>query len=374
MSDKGRTFPGETRSLRDERTGAALWQVTSHPSVNHSLYFLTNSFLPEDKAIIFASFRSGAANFYRAGFPEGEITQLTDSPEINSFSAVISPDATELVYTAGGRIMALNLSTLAERVVAHFPGGKLGEVNISPDGQWVVSAIRVINRFGVALSTFNGSGSAIVHHQDRTIIHPQFSRTDSSLIEFASDPAPRMFLINRDGSNLRCLHEHGNDEFVVHETWLGDAGDLVFTVWPRSLKRLDPATGDIKTIADFNAWHICPTQDGRYVLCDTNHPDEGIQLVDVETGRRTTICYPQSSNRGSQWAKDTYALAADFAAAAASTEAQLSWMETKTDTVYGPQWTHPHPAISDSERYASFTSDKTGHPQVYVVELPRLDG
>jgi hypothetical protein len=375
MSDKGRRFPCEARGLRDERTGAAMWQVTDSPCINHSLYFLSNSLLPDDSSLIFASFRNGAANFYRTGFPEGEIIQLTDSPGINSFSAVIGPDANDLFFTRSDEIVALEIETLEERIVARFPGGKLGEVNISLDGIWVVSAIRVGNTFGVAIATSAGTGHAIIHHQDRTIIHPQFSRTDTSVIEFASDPAPRMYVVNRDGSHLRCLHEHGNDEFIVHETWLGDTGDLIFTVWPRALKRLDPSTGEITTIADFNAWHICPTNDGRYVVCDTNHPDEGIQLVDVATGRRQTICYPQSSNRGSQWAKDRYALAADFAAAAAqaSASSELSWMELKTDTVYGPQWTHPHPAISDSERYATFTSDRSGHPQVYVVELPRMD-
>lgn len=100
-----------------------------------------------------------------------------------------------------------------------------------------------------------------------------------------------------------------------------------------------------------------------------------MQLIDVETGRRRTVCRPASSNRGSQWAKSRYALAADFEAAArasgsdADAGPQLSWMETKTDTVYGPQWTHPHPALSRSGRYATFTSDRSGHPQVYVVEL-----
>ena len=45
-------------------------------------------------------------------------------------------------------------------------------------------------------------------------------------------------------------------------------------------------------------------------------------------------------------------------------------MEVSTDTVYGPQWTHPHPSFSPDERKVVFASDKTGHPQVYVVELP----
>ena len=51
--------------------------------------------------------------------------------------------------------------------------------------------------------------------------------------------------MRRDGSGLECLYEHGNDEFVVHETFLGATGDLVFTVWPRALRRMDWTTREL---------------------------------------------------------------------------------------------------------------------------------
>ncbi len=44
-------------------------------------------------------------------------------------------------------------------------------------------------------------------------------------------------------------------------------------------------------------------------------------------------------------------------------------MEMPTDTVYGPQWTHPHPSFSSDERRVTFASDRTRLPQVYVAEL-----
>jgi oligogalacturonide lyase len=48
----------------------------------------------------------------------------------------------------------------------------------------------------------------------------------------------------------------------------------------------------------------------------------------------------------------------------------LSWMENAADSVYGPQWTHPHPSWSRDERKVAFASDRTGTTQVYVVEVP----
>jgi hypothetical protein len=73
----------------------------------------------------------------------------------------------------------------------------------------------------------------------------------------------------------------------------------------------------------------------------------------------------QSSNQGSQWRQSRYALAEDFADA----RKNLSWMENAGDTVYGPQWTHPHPSWSNGERVVTFASDRTGVTQVYVVDV-----
>ena len=165
---------------------------------------------------------------------------------------------------------------------------------------------------------------------------------------------------------MECLYEHGNDEFLVHETFLGETGDIVFTVWPRALRRMDWTTREMRTIVEYNAWHIAPDRRGERVLCDTNHPDEGLQIVDVATGARCKLCDSGSSNQGSQWRKSCYAVASDFADA----RKNLSWMENAGDTVYGPQHTHPHPSWSFEEDQVAFASDRTGVAQVYVVGVP----
>ena len=104
---------------------------------------------------------------------------------------------------------------------------------------------------------------------------------------------------------------------------------------------------------------------GRRILCDTNHPDRGLYLIDAETGECRHLGESLSSNQGSQWRKSTYALAEDFTQARNT----LSWMENAGDTVYGPQHTHPHPSWSTGETMVAFASDKTGTTQVYVAEV-----
>jgi len=365
---KGQLFPSEHSVERDAQTGAVVHRMTSHPSINHPTYFLHSSFTPDQKAILFTSYRSGQAQLFEAAFPSGEIRQLTDGSAIHAFSPAIAPGGDSVYFVRGGAVWEIQRASLQERQVAEFAGAQLGECTLSNDGEWLTAALKCGSTKGIAVGRADGTKWSVIEFP-RTVIHPQFSPVDPEWIEFAGDPAPRMYRVRRDGSGLECLYQHGNDEFVLHETFLGATGDLVFTVWPRAVKRLSWNGLRIDTIAEFNAWHITPNRAGTAIICDTNHPDIGLRWIDVATGRHHAICYPESSNQGSQWKQSRYAVAADWAAAAAAKEKSLSWMEMAVDTIYGPQWTHPHPSFSHQEDLVAFASDRTGHAQVYVVEL-----
>ncbi len=369
---KGELFPSELHEFLDAATGRHVHQVTTHPSVNHATYFLQSSFTPDGGTLIFVSYRAGntAQLFEISPFPDGPIRQLTAGPTaIHPFSPAIHPDGNRIFFVRAGGIWVLDRPTLQERCVAEFPGAQLGECSLGDGAQWLTAAAKRGSESGLVVGRTDGTDWQFLAFA-RTVIHPQFHPTEPEWIEFAGDPAPRMHRIRRDGTGLECLYKHGNDEFVVHETFLGQTGDLAYTVWPHRLCRMNWQTREHTTICDFNAWHITPNRAGTQVLCDTNHPDRGLHLIDVATGARRLLCLSEASSGGSQWKTSRYALAEDFAAArSAAKTGALSWMEVSTDTVYGPQWTHPHPSFSPDETKVVFASDRSGHPQVYVVEI-----
>ncbi len=312
--------------------------------------------------MFFTSYRSGNAQVWQASLETGEQTQITHGDPIHPYSPALHPDGRTLIVTRGGGLWT-ELDG-EQRCIFELPGAELGECSISPDGEWLTAAYKQGAQCGLAVGRYDGSGWRTIPFP-RTVIHPQFHPLEPEWIEFAGDPAPRMHRVRRDGSGVERLHQHGNDEFIVHETFLRNSGDIVFTVWPHALCRMDWTTREISTIASYNAWHIAPDRRGERILCDTNHPDEGIQIIDVASGNRRQLCLSQSSNQGSQWKKSSYALAEDFAGA----RKNLSWMENAADTVYGPQYTHPHPSWSFEEDKVAFASDHTGVTQVYVVEV-----
>lgn len=355
-------------SYRDRATGAQIWQVTDGPAISHPTYFLQSSFFPGGREMFFTSYQTGAAQLFEASLDSGQTRQITSGEPIHPYSAALHPDGETLVFTRGGSLCAIDRRTLEQRSIVDHPGAQLGECSVSRDGEWLTAAFKSGAQCGLVAGRYDGTGWNTIPFP-RTVIHPQFHPLEPEWIEFSGDPAPRMHRVRRDGSGLECLYQHGNDEFIVHETFLGNSGDLVFTVWPRALCRMDWTTREIRTIVEYNAWHIAPDRRGQRILCDTNHPDEGLQIIDASTGARRQLCLSESSSQGTQWRQSRYALAEDFARARNELGQKLSWMETSADTVYGPQWSHPHPSWSTDETKVAFASDRTGIAQVYVVEV-----
>lgn len=370
---KNSCLPSEHTSGRDPATGAALHSLTSAPCINHATYFLQSSLTGDQRTLIFTSYRTGSAQLFSVeDFPSGPIRQWTDGDPIHPFSPAIHPSGERVFFVRGGSIWSIERDSLAERLIVGWDGAQLGEPSLSACAGWITAAAKRGAQHGLVTGRTDGSLWRFIEFP-RTVIHPQFHPLEPEWIEFAADPAPRMHRVRRDGSGLECLYQHGNDEFVVHETFLGLTGDLVYTVWPHSVWRMDWTTRQRSLICSFNAWHIAPNRAGSLILCDTNHPDRGLHLIDASSGALHPVGLSSATSRGSQWTKSRYALAEDFAAArdAASSQA-LSWMEVSTDTVYGPQYTHPHPSFSPDQRLAIFTSDRSGLPQVYAIELPRI--
>jgi oligogalacturonide lyase len=371
---KGGQFPSELRRHRDRATGVEVLQMTDSASISHATYFLQSSFTPDGRTLLFISNRAGGWQLFAiAPFPDGPIRQLTGGPSIHPFSPAIHRDGRRVFFVRNASIWQIDLESLAETCVVDFGEGSMGEPSLDASAEWLAAAIRKDGQSGLAVGRADGSEWRIIPFP-RTVIHPQFHPLEPEWLEFAGDPAPRMHRVRRDGTELECLYEHNNDEFVVHETFLGRTGNLVYTVWPRALRVIDWPTRRHRTVCEFNAWHITPNRHGSKVLCDTNHPDNGIFLIDIDTGNRKLVCLSGASGGGSQWKTSRYALPADFAASrneqASSSAKPLSWMEEGTDSVYGPQWTHPHPSFSPDERSVVFASDRTGITQVYVAAIP----
>src|SRR5262252_2617494 len=106
-----------THTWDDPITGARIHQMTDHPSINHATYFLQSSFTPDNRTLIFTSYRTGSAQLFEMGYPDGEARQLTRDGPIHPFSPAIHPDGRRIFFVRGGEILAIDRSTLEERSI-----------------------------------------------------------------------------------------------------------------------------------------------------------------------------------------------------------------------------------------------------------------
>jgi len=357
---KGKVYPSESTVTQDRATGARVFQLTAD-SRNHLSYFLQSSFAPDQTALIFTSYRTGSAQIFEASFPEGPIRQLTDGAAVHPYSPTLSPDGETVYFARSGSVWKLHRNSLEEALVIDYPGAQLGEVTLGDEGRWITAAYKRGEEQGLVVGKSDGSNWNVIPF-NRTVIHPQFHPLDPEWLEFAGDPAPRMYRVRRDGTGMECVYYNPFEEWITHETFLGAKGDLVYAHWPNALYRMNWTTREVSRIGDYPVWHVSPSRSGDHILCDTHLPDQGLFEIDVATGNRRLICMPDASNGGTQWKETKPALWKQDAKSA------LSWMEVPIDHVYGPQWTHPHPGYSPDERFVTFTSDRTGEAQVYVAE------
>lgn len=359
-------LPGEAATVLDEQTGVEIVRLTNHPSVNHNLYYLNNSFSDDGQSLVFTSYRAGKADLYSVNSQGGPIARLTDVEELFGYSGHVS--GSTLFYTAADTVCKLNLTTLEKAVLARFPGCTLGECRLNHDGTRILTTCIKDGEYAIVVVDTNGKDWEYVIQGPKPILHPQWPPNHSEWILYASDPLPRLWRVNVDGSEDTCLYHNKPREFFVHETFLGQTDQVIFAHWPYALKKIDPYNCKIETIAAINAWHIASSPDGRWIVCDTVHPDIGLRLINASTGHHVPLCYPQSSSQGTQWEKDyaAGALPEESAAGAPGWET----MKITGDTLYGPQWTHPHPSFSPDGKRIVFCSDHPGYPQVHVATIP----
>ena len=139
-------------------------------------------------------------------------------------------------------------------------------------------------------------------------------------------------------------------QWITHESWLRGRRELAFVDWPNGIRAVHVDTGALRWITRFPAWHAHPDDTGSWFVCDTNFPDRGIHLVFPGENEAEKLCEPRASSAGAHWA------------------VPFPYNDGPRE-VYAPQHTHPHPRPSPDGSRVLYTSDASGHAQLYECRL-----
>jgi oligogalacturonide lyase len=220
---------------------------------------------------------------------------------------------------------------------------------LSADGRWWAIPVKAgkLSRF-VVIDTQTGRSDVVLERD--TIGHPQFCPDDDNLILYAGPLTDRVWTVNRDGSGNRRVYEREDRmQWVTHEVWLPGKRAIAFVDWPRGMRLIDLGTGKAAWLNRFPAWHAAPDAEGERFVCDTNCPDRGLHVVRLG-GEASFLCASEATSEGAHWGGPF-----PYNDGPVAVEAR--------------QHTHPHPRFSPDGTRIVFTSDRSGHAQLYEIAL-----
>jgi oligogalacturonide lyase len=358
---KGAAFPREDRIGLDPISGRRIRQVTSHPSTHHHPFFFVPAYDRAMTKLIFVSHRIGRPQIFFEDRATGNLVQVTDRDDLADWSISPSADGRFVYFTAGRAAWRADLETFEEQQLADFGavemrekgmvGAAMGTTALSANGRWWAVPVKAgpMTRF-VLIDTANRTSSVFLERD--TIGHPQFCPDDDNLILYAGPLTDRVWITDRSGTNNRRLYAREDRmQWVTHEVWVPGRRSVAFVDWPRGTRLIDVDHRSTRWITRFPAWHAAPDDKGRHFVCDTNFPDRGLHIYDIDDEDEVTpLCPSEATNEGAHWA------------------GPFPYNDGPID-VEARQHTHPHPRFSPDNSRVLFTSDRTGHAQLYEVML-----
>lgn len=369
---KGEVIHIEDIKHIDSVTGAVVRQVSHFNCINHHPFYYLPTFDDAMNFLTFVSHKTGRPEIFAEMRPDGKeedrrIIQLSEQDGLNEWSVHPSHDGSFVYFTTASGAWRVNTKTLEEEELYHFSkyiakakgmvGAAMGTTTVSHDDKFWAVPVKFgeISRM-LVIDTSTGDAEQIFEKE--SIGHPEFHPDDSNLLRYAGHLyKDRIWVTHRDGSENRLVYTRNENikEWIVHETWRPGSLEILTSNWPHGVIGIDTETGKVRRVCSFSAWHPCINALGTKMCADTNFPDSGLQIFDAldGIGEPSPLCSSDSSNVGAHWNTD-----------------HCPYDDGPVE-VYAPQHTHPHPSFSPDGKKIVFTSDRSGHPQVYEVQLPK---
>lgn len=345
MAGRGTEFGGERITMTDAETGAQYTQVSNAPVNSIVVYYENPSFTADNETMLFHSqriaMRGAPWDLFRVDADGTNLVQLTDEahPLRNPRPA---PDRPRVLYgVRESSLISLDIDTFEETEIARCEGatalGERGEVDgaLTGDGVCYVAIGRRASDGAPLIVRFRTDGTEVVTLCEGLPECHLTANATGTILLFSGlweggTRVPLACDINGDRIRPTAFRDY------AHCTWLGRTDVLQKTLLPPGhgivtcgIDEPDPTP----VCAGPYFWHSASSEDGEWLVSDTNWPDEGIMLVHVPTGRYAALVKPRSD-------------------------------------IGHQQETHPHPSFNRDGTKVVFTSNQTGLSQVYVCDVP----
>jgi oligogalacturonide lyase len=358
----GRIWPSEMKTWTDDSTGCKITQWTTRGN-NWHLYFNIESFIDDNNALIYSD-RSGKVNLFRLDFTTGEMLQLTDEKEeIHGIWHL--PKYKTVWFLSGRQMKTLNTGTNKIDTVYTFSSLIPEAFAVTCDSKYLVFSANK---------------------------NPGYSENNSTgpYGLFKMDLATKQIMQISPDYGFKIGHVQTNpvDPDVVSFCWQhqyrvggeGTVGNAPIRIWWNNLEGtaggpVGPQEFGIHRTHEF--WF----PDGKKMGFSARYlfgPNKGLQYIGTTTldGKGKTMfpanvsaAHSQVYLDGIHWISDQFNGPYLVMFTLGTDKISETKILFRHNSSWGAQPTHPHPHFSPDGKYILFSTDRTGSPQVYTVEV-----
>ncbi len=392
----GNVVHNEFSTYVDDETGAVVERLTSPDVTSHHMYFYAHMTTADGRWLLYSPEVDGERQIYLMDLFTGDATQLTEGPGVDDWGAEFTSDERSVMYHQGDSIWKVSLDGGAREEVYRTPEGWHGrDIGVSRD----VNALTLVeikkDTMAAAIGGKNwdffkqnclakplcrivyvdlDAGTSEVVHEERCWLgHTQIRPHDPDTIMYCHEGPfdvidARMWLVSRDGSDVRCCREQPSDLILTHEFWEPSGEKLAFVYREMSgtgieeIHEIDPDTLEERSVMPCQTYaHCICDKAGRFFVGDSQGDPTPIHLQreeDIEARRAA----------GKKLNDYVYLIEP-----ACGNETRLAYHGTSWSARWGtPQDAHPHPCFTEDGRYVLFVTDRFGHPAIHRVDLERF--
>jgi Tol biopolymer transport system component len=344
---------------RDALTGREVWQITSHDSASEACYFEAQAFTADDQYMVFSSKRTGEWQFYRCNLETGALKQLTSVPDL-SLRYTMHPDGKRIFYIDGAALCAIDVYDQSTDTLIDLGESGLERPQVansfSADGRYALVNSRSDTGMSIYRADLHSGKMEHVLTWNGRYSHALINPAYPHLVTFVPYPdtqndmslpmeqRARTWITNMETGEVKQFLTCPYGFRATHESWSHDGERFFFYKksvpgWmPVSIASISKEGDDWQeyyTNDTIRLGHGRASNDGKWFISDGQDPGYNpLILLNLETGEPEFLCWADASIREGHSAH-----------------------------------AHVHPSFSSSGKFVTYTSDKTGIPQVYVVPL-----
>lgn len=370
----GKDWASEMRVLQDPVSGARVRQLTNYLGNSNSSYFTYPCWYAGGRKLVIASDRENRTNFFGVDLNTGDLTQLTDldpaEGEVDAQSMTKNPRREEIYFLQGGKLLALDLETLALRPLFTVPAGYSAEAaNATADGQYVCAGYckDLSDQFDVDLGhgyvgfheiwaarphcaiiriSLESGISEVIFEDNCWLGHLNASTTLAHIMTFCHEGPwdkvdHRIWGLDLQTRKTWKIRPSAAGEMVGHEYWMDDGERIGYhgrTVdGPVYGSIRYDNTDQVEAPFAFNSWHFHSFR------------------LDLVVGDGD--------------ARNPYLMLWRFKGGKFEGAKTLAWHRGSFHT----QRDHVHPCFSPDGKQIVFTADPQGYGQVFIVDIPEWD-